>query len=136
MPFVNIYLHVGTTPEFRSAVADSIHQAMLDTIDIVPDDRFELVHEYQPENFHQDPAFFGIERSNERSVFIQLVINARPAEQKQNLYRRIVENLASAPGVRKEDVFIGVVEVARENWWAYARIVDDTGVDARAAQTS
>jgi phenylpyruvate tautomerase PptA (4-oxalocrotonate tautomerase family) len=120
MPLVNISLRTGTPPEYRRALADGVHSAMVDVLEIPPDDRFELVHEHRPENMLHDPVFFGLERS-ERSVFVQIVINARPAEQKRLLYRTIVENLAQAPGVPPEDVFIGVVEVARENWWAAAR---------------
>jgi len=44
-------------------------------------------------------------------------------------------NLTRAPGIRVEDIFIGVVEVARENWWAYARQVNAAGVDDRTDQS-
>jgi hypothetical protein len=37
------------------------------------------------------------------------------------MYRLIVRNLTADPGVAREDIFIGVVEVAPENWWAFAR---------------
>ena len=37
-------------------------------------------------------------------------------EQKKALFARIAELLAAEQGVRKEDVFINLVEVARENW--------------------
>lgn len=120
MPLVNISLRRGTTREHRQAIADGIHQAMVEALEIPQDDRFELVYEHAPENMLHDPVFLGIERSD-RSVFIQMFLNVRPLEQKQNLYRAIVENLTSLPLIRKEDIFIGIVEVAPENWWAYAR---------------
>jgi hypothetical protein len=47
----------------------------------------------------------------------------------------IVDNLKRAPGIRVEDIFIGVVEVARENWWAYARQVNAAGVADRTDQS-
>jgi 4-oxalocrotonate tautomerase len=123
MPLTTISLRTGTSPEYRRAIADSIHQAMIDALGIPADDRFLLVLEHAPENMIQDLVFFDIERSD-RSVFIQIVVNQRPVAQKQALYGLIVDNLASTPGIRAEDIFIGVVEVARENWWAYARPVD------------
>jgi phenylpyruvate tautomerase PptA (4-oxalocrotonate tautomerase family) len=120
MPLINISLRHGTAPEYRKAIADGVHQAMVDALKITTDDRFELIHEYPPENMLHDPVFFGVERSD-RSLFIQIFINVRPLEQKQDLYHRIVENLSEDPGVGRQDIFIGVVEVAPENWWAYAR---------------
>ena len=56
------------------------------------------------------------------------MVNERPVEQKQALYRLIIDNLTRAPGIRVE------VEVARENWWAYARQVNAAGVDDRTDQ--
>jgi phenylpyruvate tautomerase PptA (4-oxalocrotonate tautomerase family) len=133
MPLVNITLRQGTTPEYRKAVADGIHRAMVDALEIPEDDRFELIHEQAPENMLHDPLFFGIERSD-GSVFVQIFVNVRPLAQKQALYAAIVANLTRHPGVRREDIFIGVVEVAPENWWAYARDVNaERGLDARIA---
>jgi 4-oxalocrotonate tautomerase len=57
-----------------------------------------------------------MERSNDL-VIIQLTVSkTRTVEQKQTLYRRIVERLAKDPGIRPDDVFINVVEVATANW--------------------
>jgi 4-oxalocrotonate tautomerase len=120
MPLVNISLRTGTTPAHRRAIADGIHQAMMAALEIPADDRFQLVHEHSAENMIQDRTFFGVERSD-NSVFIQIVINHRDRSQKNKMYELIVENLGKDPGIRKEDVFIGVVEVAPENWWAFAR---------------
>lgn len=120
MPLVTISLRSGTAAEYRRAIADSVHQAMMDALGIPRDDRFQLVAEYAPENFIHDRVFFGLERS-ERSVFIQITINHRDMAQKRALYDRIADNLAAAPGIRREDVFVNLVEVARENWWAFAR---------------
>lgn len=32
------------------------------------------------------------------------------------LFARMAELLAKSPGVRKEDVFVSLIEVAKENW--------------------
>jgi phenylpyruvate tautomerase PptA (4-oxalocrotonate tautomerase family) len=40
----------------------------------------------------------------------------RTLEQKRALYKAIAHNLAARPGVRPEDVFVNLVEVAKENW--------------------
>ena len=75
MPLVRISLRQGTSPEYRKALADGVHQAMIDTIAIPPDDRFQLISEYSPENLIYDPYYLGIERSN-KVVFIQITLSA------------------------------------------------------------
>ena len=44
------------------------------------------------------------------------VSNTRTVEKKQALYKAIVANLGENPGLRPQDVFINLVEVAKENW--------------------
>ena len=48
---------------------------------------------------------------------MQITLNAgRTVEMKKALYARIAELLATSPGVRREDVLVSLVEVAKENW--------------------
>ena len=48
---------------------------------------------------------------------IQITLRqGRTVEMKQALYRRIVENLAKAPGLRPEDVLICLVENDLADW--------------------
>ena len=42
--------------------------------------------------------------------------SGRSLEIKKALYKKIVERLREEAGMRPEDVFINLVEVARENW--------------------
>jgi len=79
-------------------------------------DRFILVHEHDDTGFDYDPAYPGLARTGD-VVFIQITANnTRTVEQKQALYRRLADRLAESPGLRGDDVFISLVEVAKENW--------------------
>ena len=50
-------------------------------------------------------------------VFIQLTLNAgRTIEQKKGFYKAVADRLHQRLGLRREDVFINLVEVAKENW--------------------
>lgn|GEM_PF-1126800 len=49
-------------------------------------------------------------------IFDTVVSNTRTIEQKKALFRRIAQLLGESPGVRPEDVFVSLVEVAKENW--------------------
>lgn len=115
MPLVRISLVKGNAPEYRRRVGDAIHRALVETIDVPPADRFQLITEHEPEDLVYDPEYLGISRTNDL-VIAQITITAgRSLEKKRALFRRIADNLAEL-GVRREDVWVNLVEVARENW--------------------
>lgn len=116
MPLVRISLREGTTAEYRRAIADGVHQAMIDALAIPPDDRFQVISECSPANLIYDPRYLGIQRTD-GIVVIQITLSAgRKPAQKRALFKRITELLAKSPGVRPEDVMINLVEVVWENW--------------------
>jgi phenylpyruvate tautomerase PptA (4-oxalocrotonate tautomerase family) len=43
MPLVRISLRKGSTPEFRTAIVDGVHQAMVEAIAAPPDGRFQVL---------------------------------------------------------------------------------------------
>ena len=49
MPLVRIGMIQGKTAEYRRAVCDAIHRAVVDAIKIPPQDRFQLLSEHRPE---------------------------------------------------------------------------------------
>jgi phenylpyruvate tautomerase PptA (4-oxalocrotonate tautomerase family) len=116
MPLVRIALRAGTALADQRAIADQVHQALVETITVPPADRFQLISEFAADQFIYDPAYLNIPRTDQL-VVLQITISAgRSVEQKRMLYRRITELLAERPGIRPEDVFINLIEVGKENW--------------------
>jgi phenylpyruvate tautomerase PptA (4-oxalocrotonate tautomerase family) len=116
MPLVRISLRAGTDTAYRAAIANGVHDAMVATMNVPAADRFQVITEHAADALVYDPGYLGIERSS-GVVFVQITLNTgRTVEQKKALYARIAENLARSPGVRREDVFVNLVEVPKENW--------------------
>jgi 4-oxalocrotonate tautomerase len=116
MPLVRIALRKGTKPEFRRAVSESIHRAMVETIKIPEQDRFQVITEHDESGLVYDPSYLGISRS-EGVIFVQITLSAgRTLEVRKALFAKIAANLRESPGVRPEDVFVNLVETAKENW--------------------
>jgi 4-oxalocrotonate tautomerase len=116
MPLVRISLREGKSEQYRRALADGVHQAMIEAIDAPAQDRFQVVTEHSANDLIYDPSYLGIERSDD-IVMVQITLSAgRKPPQKRKLYQRIVELLAKNPGVRPQDVMINLVETAWENW--------------------
>jgi phenylpyruvate tautomerase PptA (4-oxalocrotonate tautomerase family) len=116
MPLVRITMAEGKTAEYRKAIADGVHRALVGTANVPADDRFQSVHEVRAADFFWDATYLGRQRTGD-VVFVQVFLNAgRTTEIKKALYARIAEELAAAPGVRPDDVLVNLVEVAKENW--------------------
>jgi phenylpyruvate tautomerase PptA (4-oxalocrotonate tautomerase family) len=116
MPLVRISLRQGKSAEYRKAIGDGVHRAMIEALAIPPDDRFQVTTEHPPEGLVYDPQYLGVQRS-ENVVFVQITLSAgRKPQQKRKLYKRMAEMLTESPGLRPEDLVINLVEVSWENW--------------------
>ena len=116
MPLVRIDLRAGKSAEYRAALGDAVHRAMVETIDVPAADRFQVITEHPAGGMIHDTSYLGIVRSDD-VVFVQITLNAgRTVEKKKALYARIAELVAERPGLRREDVLVSLVEVSKENW--------------------
>ncbi|KVE36276.1 tautomerase family protein [Burkholderia sp. TSV86] len=116
MPFTRIALREGKSAEYRQALSAGVHRALQQAFDVPVDDIFMIITEYGADNFFYGRDYLGIARSDDL-VMIQITANnTRTLAQKRELYRLIADQLAESPGVRREDVFINLVEVLKENW--------------------
>ena len=116
MPLVRIALREGKSDQYRRAVADGVHQAMVEAIAAPPQDRFQIITEHSANDLIYDPAYLGIERSDD-IVMVQITLSAgRKPPQKRKLFKRMAEILLDNPGLRPQDLMVNLVEVAWENW--------------------
>ncbi len=116
MPLLNISLRAGKPEAYRQAIFDTLYRAMRETFNVPEDDQFMTITEHDAANFRYSPTYLQVARSDDL-VFIQITANnTRSLEQKKALYKRVTELLGESPGIRPEDVFINLVEVAKENW--------------------
>lgn len=116
MPLVRIDLPAGKSAEYRAAVGDVVYVAMTETMNVPANDRFQIIAEHAPGDLVIDPTYLGISRSKD-AIIIQVTLNeGRTVELKKAFYKAVADGLHSRVGLRREDVFIGLVEVKKENW--------------------
>jgi len=117
MPFVRISHIDGKPVSFTQALSQGVHRAMVEAFNVPEDDFFQVITDHTPKNGLAGPDTFLDVKHTDNMVFIQITCaEGRSVEQKKALYMAIADNLAKAPGVRREDVFINLVETKRENW--------------------
>ena len=116
MPLVRVDLIEGKPADFRQAVGNIIYQQLVEMLKVPADDRFQVIAEHKAQNFIFDPSYLAISRTAD-CIFIQITLNeGRALEVKQAFYKALADTLDSQLGVRREDVFINLVEVPKVNW--------------------
>ena len=115
MPLLHISLRAGKPEAYRQAIFDSLYRAMRETLNVPDDDQFMTITEHDAANFRTGNAY-GVVRSADVAYIQITVFNTRTAEQKKALFRRTAELLRENPGIRPEDVFVTILDAAKENW--------------------
>jgi len=116
MPLVRISLREGKTEEYKRALGDGVHRAMVEAIEAPAQDRFQIITEHPASGLIYDPTYLGVQRT-ENIVIVQITMSTgRKPPQKRKLFQRMAEILAENPGLRPQDLMVNLVEVAWENW--------------------
>jgi 4-oxalocrotonate tautomerase len=116
MPFVRIDLLEGKTAKYRTQISQIVYQAMLDVLNVPKNDRFHLITEHSKAGLIFDRDYLGVHRSDD-CIFLQITLNSgRTLEMKQRFYKAVADGLHDGLKLRREDVFINLVEVPKENW--------------------
>ena len=116
MPLVRVSLREGETEEYKKALGDGVHRALVEAMDVPAQDRFQVITEHPASGLIYDPAYLGVQRTD-NIVIVQITLSTgRKLAQKRKLFKRMAELLAENPGVRPQDLMVNLVEVAWENW--------------------
>ena len=117
MPLVRISHVAGKPAEYRFALSQGVHRALVASFGIVSDDYFQIVTEHAASSELIGPKrHLGLNYSAELVVIQITATEGRTLEQKKSLYAAIADRLSQNPGIRREDVIISVIEVKREDW--------------------
>jgi 4-oxalocrotonate tautomerase len=116
MPLARIDLPTGTSAEHRRAIGEVVYEAMLATLNVPKNDRFQVIVGHSAPDLVIDTQYLGIQRSG-AAIVIQVTLNeGRSVDLKRAFYKAIADGLHQRTGLRREDVVINLVEVKKENW--------------------
>jgi phenylpyruvate tautomerase PptA (4-oxalocrotonate tautomerase family) len=116
MPLVRVALRRGKSDDYKKAIGDGVYKAMREAFNIPEEDRFVVVSEHSESEFQFSKTYLDIARSDDLVIIQITANNTRTVEQKKALFAEIAELLSINPGLRKEDVFVSLVDVPKENW--------------------
>jgi 4-oxalocrotonate tautomerase len=116
MPLVRVSLRRGKPAAYRKAILEGIYRAMRSAFDVPEEDRFMTISEHDETDFSYSKSYLYIPRSDDLVIIQITANNTRTVDKKKALYRQIADNLTADPGLRRQDVFINLIEVLPENW--------------------
>jgi phenylpyruvate tautomerase PptA (4-oxalocrotonate tautomerase family) len=116
MPLARIDLVEGKSADYRRTIGEVVYDAMIHTINVPKNDRFQIINEHPAANFVADPIYLGITRTAD-CIIIQVTLNeGRSVELKRAFYKAVADGLHERLGISRGDVFISLVEVRKEDW--------------------
>jgi 4-oxalocrotonate tautomerase len=117
MPLVRIDVSSSSSPETRRIIGEVIYDAMIAVAKVPEHDKFQIVSLHAPDELvFPKEGYLGIDYTA-GIVFIQVTWNAgRSVDVKKAFYRKVADDLHEKARLRKQDVWISLVDVAPENW--------------------
>jgi 4-oxalocrotonate tautomerase len=115
MPLVRIDLSDAISPDQALRIGEAINATMESVLNVPQGDKFQIIARHSRESRNLTSAYLGIDYT-ENLVIVQLTLNqGRSVELKKAFYAQVADSLQHL-GIRRQDVFISLVEVPRENW--------------------
>jgi len=116
MPIVTLTVRKPKSSQFKSAVLDAVHAALVSS-GVPSTDRFQRVLELEKEDFRFDPGYPDLQ-SNRTDDFalIEILWSAgRSVKVKKKLLAELMASLGGA-GLNPENVMVAFKETTWENW--------------------
>ena len=114
MPLVRIEIIKGKSAEYKAALLQTVHEALVQTLSIEDDDRYQRLYELDEDCFERRKA------KTDKFTMIELTLfPGRSKELKGNVIHEITRLLGENLGIAATDIIIIINEPPLENWGIY-----------------
>jgi phenylpyruvate tautomerase PptA (4-oxalocrotonate tautomerase family) len=116
MPLVTLTVSKPKTTEFKNAVLNAVHQALIE-IGVPESDKFHRVFELSPEDFRFDLNYPDVQgaRTSDFALVEILLSAGRSVKVKKQFFAKLTSGLKAA-GIDPENVMVVFKETSWENW--------------------
>jgi 4-oxalocrotonate tautomerase len=117
MPLARIDISRNASDELVRIVSDAVYRAMVEVANVPPHDKFQIVNRHAPDEIiYPQEGYLGVQYTS-GLIFIQVTwVAGRSTDVKKKFYRQIADEIHEKGGVRKQDVWINLVDSSREDW--------------------
>jgi 4-oxalocrotonate tautomerase len=117
MPLARIDISRDAPPGRIKIISEAIYGAMVEIANVPLHDKFQVVTRHAadeiiyPKDGYSGPSYTG------NLILVQITwVAGRSTEVKKKFYKRVVDEIHERAQVRKEDVWISLIDSRREDW--------------------
>ncbi len=126
MPLVRIEVLKGHSEGYKKTFLRVIHKALMDTLSIPDNDRYQRLYEIAPEYFeHSD-------KSDKFAIIELTLFPGRSKEMKRNVIKEIIHRLGEELGLAPDDIFIIINEPELDNWGLHGEQASELRLNYKA----
>lgn len=117
MPLVKIDISKNAPAERVRVVSQAVYGAMTAVANVPTNDKFQIVTRHgADELIYPEEGYLGVTYSPDLIIIQVTWVGGRSTEVKKQFYRRVADEIHEKAGVRKEDVWINLMDSGREDW--------------------
>ena len=117
MPLARIDISKEASAELVGIVSEAVYKALLDVAKVPLHDKFQIINRHAADEIiYPQEGYLGVKYTH-HLIMIQITwLSGRSIEVKKQFFHQVADEIHAKGGVRKEDVWINLVEVGREDW--------------------
>jgi 4-oxalocrotonate tautomerase len=117
MPLARIDINMDASPELIRIVSDAIYSAMVQVADVPLHDKFQIFSRHAPDDIiYPEDGYLGLTYTRDLIIIQITWVSGRSTEVKKRFFHQVADEIHAKGGVRKEDVWISLVDTRREDW--------------------
>jgi 4-oxalocrotonate tautomerase len=117
MPLARIDLSKEAPPERVRVVSEAIYHAMVEVANVPLHDKFQVVTRHAPDEIiYPEEGYLGLNYTRDLIIIQVTWVSGRSVDVKKKFFHRIADEIHEKAHVRKEDIWINLVNTNREDW--------------------
>jgi 4-oxalocrotonate tautomerase len=117
MPLARIDLSKDAPPERVRVVSEAIYHAMVEVANVPLHDKFQVITRHAPDEIiYPEEGYLGLNYTRDLIIIQVTWVSGRSVDVKKKFFRRIADEIHEKAHVRREDIWINLVDTNREDW--------------------
>jgi len=117
MPLARIDIRRDASVELVRVVSEAVYKAMVDVANVPVHDKFQIINRHAADEIvYPEEGYLGLNYTRDLIIIQITWVSGRSTEVKKKFFHQVADEIHAKGGVRKEDVWINLVDTSREDW--------------------
>jgi 4-oxalocrotonate tautomerase len=117
MPLARIDINKKASAELVQIVSEAVYKAMVDVASVPQHDKFQVINRHEADEMvYPEEGYLGLRYTRDLIIIQVTWVGGRSTEVKKKFFHQVVNEIHDKGGVRKEDVWINLIDTGREDW--------------------